>query len=262
MKSIIATLWSEYIKIRRSKIFWITILIFLFIPFMMGLLLFVQKYPEISGRLGMIGTKASMLRFGKADWPTYFGLLTQGIVAIGLMGFGFVTSWVFGREYSDRTVKDILALPVSRSFIVLSKFIIVLIWCILLTFIFFIFGLLVGQIIDISGWDIETVIQFAYKYTVTALLTFLLCTPVAFFASYGRGYLLPMGFVILTLIIANFTGLVGLGPYFPWAIPGLYGTPAGTEGMQLVPGSYIILAFTSVLGFVGTIAWWRFADQH
>jgi ABC-2 type transport system permease protein len=71
-----------------------------------------------------------------------------------------------------------------------------------------------------------------------------------------------MGFVILTLIVANFTGLVGLGPYFPWAIPGIYSAPTGTEGMQLVLSSYFILVFTSVLGFAGTITWWRFADQH
>jgi ABC-2 type transport system permease protein len=262
MKSLTATLSTEYLKIRRSKMIWITILVFIFVPLMMSLLMFVQKYPEISGKLGMIGTKANMLRFGKADWPNYFALLSQGIVAIGLMGFGFVTSWVFGREYSDRTVKDILALPVSRSFIVLSKFIIVAIWCIMLSFILFVFGLIAGQVIDISGWSGDIVCQYAYKYSVTSLLTILLCTPVAFFASYGRGYLLPMGFVILTLITANFTGLVGLGPYFPWAIPGLYSAPASSEGMQLVLGSYVILVSTSILGFAGTILWWRYADQH
>jgi ABC-2 type transport system permease protein len=262
MKRVWATLISEYLKLSRSGIFWITILLFIFIPFMMSLLFFVQKYPEISGKLGMIGTKANMLRFGKPDWSNFLGLLTQGIAAIGLMGFGFVTSWVFGREYSDRTVKDILALPVSRSYIVLSKFIIVTIWCILLTFIFIVSGLVCGQLIGISGWSAEIVLQSVYKFTIVSLLTLLLITPVAFFASYGRGYLLPMGFVILTLIMANFTGLVGLGPYFPWAIPGIFSAPAGSEGMILGSASYMILIFTCILGLVGTMAWWRLADQH
>ncbi len=262
MKNIFATFIAECMKLRGSRIFWITILIFLFIPFMMGLLFFVQKHPEISAKLGMIGTKATMLRLGKADWSAYLEFLIQGMAGIGLLGFGFVTSWVFGREYSDRTLKDILALPVSRSFIVLSKFIVIVIWCILLILVFFTCGLIFGKIIGIPGWSNEIIFQYAQTYIVTSFLTLLLCTPVAFFASYGRGYLLPMGFVILTLLMANFTGLVGLGPYFPWAIPGIYSAPAGTEGMQLFIGSYIILAFTSVLGFAGTIAWWRFADQH
>jgi len=261
MKSLYVTFVAECLKLRRSKILVITILLFLFIPFMMGLMFFIQKHPEIAAKLGMMGTKASLLRLGKADLPTYLGFLTQGMAGVGLMGFGFVTSWVFGREFSDRTVKDILALPVSRSVIVLSKFIVVLIWCVLLVFVFFVFGLIFGKIINISGWSGETIISYTFTYTITSLLTLLLCTPVAFFASYSRGYLLPMGFVILTLLIANFTGLLGLGPYFPWAIPGLFCAPAGAEGIQLSAASYIILSITSLLGFVGTLAWWRFADQ-
>lgn len=261
MKRLSAALITEIMKLRRSKIVWITFLLFLFIPFMMGLMFFVQKHPEIADKLGIIGTKANMLRLGKADFPAYLGFLTQGMAAIGLIGFGFVTSWVFGREYADRTVKDVLALPVSRSFIVYSKFVVIAIWCALLTLVFWAFGLIFGKIIAISGWSAEISIQLTKIYFATSLLTILLCTPVAFFASYSRGYLLPMGFVILTLLMANFTGLLGLGPYFPWAIPGLLTAPAGTEGMQLTLTSYIILLLTFVFGLGGTLALWRFADQ-
>jgi len=261
MKSFLAAFWVECLKIRKSKIFGFTILFFLFVAFMMGLIFFVQKHPEIAGKLGMIGTKASILRLGKADWPTYLVLLTQGLAGIGLVGFGFVTTWVFGREYSDHTIKDILALPVARSYIVLSKFIVIVLWCIILTVFYFVFGLIVGKLIDIPGWSGELVSGYMYIFFVTSLLTILLSTPVAFFASYSRGYLLPVGFIILTMIIANFTGLVGLGPYFPWAIPGLFNTPTGTDGMQLSIASYIILFFTSIVGLAGTMAWWRFADQ-
>ena len=261
MKSLHAAFIVEILKIRKSKIFGFSILFFLFVSFMMGLLFFVQKHPEIASKLGMIGTKASILRLGKADWPTYLGLLTQGLAGIGLVGFGFVTTWVFGREYSDHTVKDILALPVSRSYIVLSKFTVIVLWCILLTIFYFIFGLIAGKLIDIPGWSGDLVSEYEHIFTITSLLTILLCTPVAFFASYSRGYMLPIGFVILTMIVANFTGLVGLGPYFPWAIPGLYCVPNGTDGMQLSVASYIILFITSIAGLAGTLAWWRFADQ-
>ena len=103
--------------------------------------------------------------------------------------------------------------------------------------------------------------QHIYPYVITSLLTILLCPPVAFLAGYSRGYLLPVGFVVLTLLVANFTGLVGLGPYFPWAIPGLFTAPAGAEGMHLGYSSYIILILTSLTGFIGTILWWRYADQ-
>jgi ABC-2 type transport system permease protein len=41
---------------------------------------------------------------------------------IGLMGFGILSSWVFGREYQDQTFKDLLSLPISRTSLVCSKF--------------------------------------------------------------------------------------------------------------------------------------------
>jgi len=261
MKSIRTILWVEILKVRKSKIFWATILFFIFVSSMMGLLMFVQKYPEISGKLGMIGDKASMLRFGEPNWQNYFKLLIQGFAGIGLVGIGFVASWVFGREFSDHTIKDILVIPISRIHIVLSKSIIIILWSIILSVIYFTFSLIIGLLIDLPDFSRSIVFQNAHIYVITTLLVILLFTPIAFLASYSRGYILPLGFLILTLILANFSGLVGLGPYFPWAVPGLYGTSNGTESMQLNIFSYIIIIFTSLLGLFGTIAFWRFADQ-
>ena len=261
MKSIIVSLSVEILKIRKSKVFWLMLVFFAFVPCMMGLLMFVQKYPDISSKLGMIGTKASMLRFGEANWSNYLNLFNQFIAAIGYIGYGFITTWIFGREYTDHTIKDILALPISRINIVISKFVAIIIWCFILSGIFLAVGIIIGHVIQLSGWSDVIILQSVNKYNIASLLTILLCTPVAFFASFGRGSLLPLGFIILTLIIANFTGLVGLGPYFPWAIPGIYSTPAGTEGIQLGIASYIILFATFIIGFLGTLAWWLYADQ-
>jgi ABC-type transport system involved in multi-copper enzyme maturation permease subunit len=257
MKSIMATLWAESLKVRKSKVFWLSMVFFVFVSSMMGLIMFVQIHPEISQKLGMIGTKASLLRFGEPNWQNYLTLVLQGFAGIGLVGFGFVTCWIFGREYSDHTIKDILSLPVSRSSIVLSKLIVVILWCILLSLIFLLFGIIFGYITGVQGWSGEILSQFLHSFTIISLLTILLCTPIAFFASYSGGFLLPVGIIILTMIMANFTGLVGLGPYFPWAIPGLLSVPQGH--LKLI--SYLILFSTSILGLIGTVAWWKFADQ-
>jgi ABC-2 type transport system permease protein len=227
---------------------------------MMGLMMFVARNPEMAAKLGMVGTKATL--FGTNDWEGFTGLLIQSMATIGYIGFGFVTSWVFGREFSERTMKDILALPVSRSSIVTSKFILIIIWCVLLTVILYGTGLLIGNFIDIDGWSKDVISGFTVNYFTTSFLTMLLCTPVAFFACYGRGIIAPIGFMIITLIMAQFIALVGLGPYFPWAIPGVFTVPAGTIGMELSLISYIILFVTSLVGFSGTVAWWRLADQH
>ena len=126
--------------------FWATILFFILVSSMMSLVMFVQIHPEISGKLGMIGDKAQLLRFGEPNWQNYFRLLIEGMAGVGLVGTGFVTSWIFGREFSDHTVKDILALPVARVYIVLSKFIMIVLWSVILSLIYFIFGLAIRTV--------------------------------------------------------------------------------------------------------------------
>lgn len=261
MISLSAALWSEALKVIRSRIFWLSQLFFVFVTLMMGLMMFIQAHPEISGKLGIIGTKATLLRFGEPVWKNYFILIKQALAAIGMIGYGFVTSWVFGREYSDKTIKDILALPVSRLVIVNAKFIIIAAWCIILSLVFYVFALIGGWLAGTGGWSVEVLYDFTRTFASIAFLTMLLCTPVAFFAGTGRGYLLPFAFIILTLLLANFSGLFGLGPWFPWSIPGMLSVPAETGGILTV-ASYAILAFTSLTGYLATQAWWRWADQR
>ncbi|HCX04528.1 MAG TPA: bacitracin ABC transporter permease [Clostridiales bacterium] len=259
MKNIFSAIWAESLKVIKSKIFWITFFFFIFLPFMMGLMFFVSKNPELSAKLGMIGDKSAL--FGESDWPAYFRLLNLSIAMLGLIGFGFVTSWVFGREYSDRTVKDLLVLPIPRSSIVLAKFIIITTWCLILSAVTLSVGLIMGGVFQLSGWTSEIAFHSSRIFLVTTLLTIFLNTPVAFFASHGRGYLSPMGFVIGTLIIAQFIGLMGLGPYFPWAIPALFLGVTGAENEHLSIFSYVILFFTSGVGFYLTLFWWNRVDQ-
>ena len=228
---------------------------------MMGLLILVAHHPEIAGRSATIGAKASMV--GNADWPSFWNLLIQVILSLGTMGFGFVASWVFGREYSDRVIKDLLALPVSRLTIVMSKFIVIIVWCTLLTLTLWFVGLCAGLAVRVPDWSTQNTIDSFRIFAISSFLTILLCTPVAFIASLGRGFLLSIGFVIFTLIMTNLVcvGIPGFAPYFPWAFPALF---SGITG-QAIPHpnvwSYIIYIVTVLSGILCTGLWWRFADQ-
>jgi ABC-2 type transport system permease protein len=95
----------------------LTLLAAFLIPFVGGFFMLILKDPEMAQRMGFISTKAQIA--GTADWPSYLGLLAQAVAIGGLIIFGFVSSWVFGREYADRTIKDLLALPISRTSIVI-----------------------------------------------------------------------------------------------------------------------------------------------
>jgi ABC-2 type transport system permease protein len=260
MSAFTAALWGESLKARRSKMPWLTALGFSLAPIAGGFFMVVLKDPEYARSLGLIGTKAQITA-GVADWPTYLSLLGQATAIGGLLLFGLITSWVFGREYSDRTAKDLLALPTPRSTIVWAKCIIITIWSAALVLLILILGLCLGALITLPGWSAAVLLNGISSLSVTAGLTIVLAAPVAFIASAGRGYLPPMGFVILTVILAQVVGAAGWGAFFPWSVPALHSGLAGPQTGQLPTASYVIVIVTGLVGVAATLIWWQSADQ-
>lgn len=251
---------AEWLKIRKSKMIWMTLLGFAVATLMCGFLMFILMDPQFARSSGLMSAKAQLQ--GSADWPTFFGMLAQVVSIGGIVLFGFVASWVFGREFSDRTAKDLLALPVARTTIVLSKFIAILIWCGMLSLLVIVLGLLVGLLIGLPEWSAGHAAEGVYRVLRAALLTSLLSTPVALAASYGRGYLPPMGIVVLVIFASQMISIVGYGAYFPWSVPAIVSGAAGPDHANVGPVSYVIVAAASLLGFIGTLAWWRYADHN
>ncbi|WP_082232873.1 ABC transporter permease [Halobacillus massiliensis] len=259
MQQMRALLWTEWLKSRKSKVIWIVFAAFTLLPLMAGFFMFILKHPDFAEQSGILGAKAQLA--GSADWPSLFMLLSQGIGIGGLFVFGFITSWVFGREYSEHTVKDLLALPFSRIQVPIAKFIIIFIWSILLTVWVIAIGFLMGWLIGLPQWSAEAVQHGLFVLTITSFLTITLSAPVALFACYGRGYLAPLGFIIITLIFSQIIAAIGYGGYFPWAIPALFSNVNG-NGNVIGLTSVFILLMTSMIGFLGTLGYWRYADQH
>ncbi|MBN1700144.1 MAG: ABC transporter permease [Spirochaetales bacterium] len=260
IRDITASLGIELLKIRKSLIFIITIGISVFISAIMGMFMYFIMHPDILPP-GLLKTKVDLAAVS-ADWPSYFGFLEMIIGILGIILFGFVVAWIFGREYSDKTVKDILALPSSRTSIVISKLLATAVWSLLISVIIIATGLLAGFIIKLPLWSEQALFDYIRICVTTALLSLLLAPPAAFIASAGHGYLAPVGFVIGCMGFANLFGNIGLGPYFPWAVPMLYAGAVEGPGSELSAASYVILVTTCLAGTIGTIAWWKYADQY
>jgi ABC-2 type transport system permease protein len=260
MKGFVPSLYTEGLKVLKSKMFFATLIAFIFMSLMLGLLVFVSKHPDLFEEAGVISAKASII--DKADWPTFLGLLIQTAAMVGCMGCGFVASWVFGREYTDRTQKDLLALPVSRSTIVLGKFTVAAGWCTLLALVLLAASLVTGIAVGLEGWPLDFIFRAVLIFFVTWLLNITLCAPLAFFACVSRGVLLPLAFLILTMIVSQTlgAGMPNIAAYFPWAVPPLYCMSA-LAGNSLNTASYLVVILTGAAGTGATLAWWRFADH-
>lgn len=258
MNNLADMVWIELRKAVRSRMPLWTSLGSLFFPLGIAFLLFVSKNPAISAKLGLVSAKANLMAYAATDWPTYLVAYGQ-IIALGeFFLLILAVSWVFGREFADGTLKDMLAVPVERGSILLAKFIVLAIWSALLTIVIFVFGLLMGVVLKLPGASTAVVLQGSGVVIVTACLTTALVLPFALFASIGRGYLLPIGLAVLTLMITNLVIIIGRGEYFPWAVPGLYAQ--GKSSLASV--SYWIVLFTSLAGMLATYVWWKYADQN
>jgi ABC-2 type transport system permease protein len=259
MRDLANAVWIELRKATRSRMPLFTALGFLVLAFGLAFLMFIYKYPTFARSIGLISAKANQAG-GAATWPYYLGILGQAIAIGGILLFSLVESWVFGREFADGTLKDLLAVPVARATILLAKFLVVVLWSLLLTVMLFLVSLLLGAAIGLSQGTTEVFWHGTATLAVAACLVIVDVFPFAFFASVGRGYLLPMGVTFLVLVLGNAVAIAGWGNYFPWAVPALYAEPNGKGNLEAA--SYLLVLLTGLAGMAGTYLWWRWADQN
>lgn len=255
-----AALWTELLKARRSNVPLLAAVGITLAPLMDGLFMFIMKDPERAREMGLLSLKAQMA-MSTADWTTFFSVLSQAIAIGGVMVFSIVTAWMFGREFSDHTAKDLMALPASRENIVLSKLLVLTLWAFCVTAWVYLIALVIGALVDMPGWSTQLAWRSLADVFATAAMTLLLMTPVAFIASTGRGYLPPLAFAVLTIFFAQIIAATGWGDWFPWAVPALFSGAAGPRGELIGIHSYILVVLAGIAGLAATFHWWRTADQ-
>jgi ABC-2 type transport system permease protein len=260
MNGFFPALWAETLKLRRSKVPLFSALGLSVIPFVAGLFMIILKDPEAARSMGLISTKAQ-LAAGVADWPAFFGMLAQAIAIGGAIVFAILTAWVFGREFSDRTAKELLALPTSRAAIVAAKFVLIAAWMVAVSLFVFGLGLIVGNMVVIPGWSQELLQGAFVSFIGSAILTIALIPFVALLASIGRGYMPAFGWAVLTIVLAQIAAATGWGDWFPWSVPALFSGVAGPRSELLGSYSYAVVIVASIIGLTATFYWWRSADQ-
>ncbi|WP_326829999.1 ABC transporter permease [Streptosporangium sp. NBC_01810] len=253
-------LWSELLKARRSRLPWLTALAFTLVTLVCGLFMFILADPARARALGLLGDKAQ-LSGASADWPGYLALLAQAVAVGGLLVYSMVAIWLFGREFSDHTAKDLLALPTSRTAIVTAKFALAAAWALLLAAGTAAGGLLLGALLALPGWSVQAVTAGVARILAAAALSAALTTPLALAASIGRGYLAAVGVLFVLAFAAQIVAALGFGAWFPYSGPGLYAGITGPNHDPPGPISILLVLTTGAAGMVATLTWWRNADH-
>src|SRR5699024_9101154 len=143
-------------------------------PLKAGFFMIVLKDPDMAKNAGDLSTKPP--NPGEATWPPYLNLYGPIIALGGIFVFVFVNTSIFGREYADNTIKDLLALPYPRAVIVLAKFVTSFTISFILSAYIVTLGFLIGWMIDLPQWSSLVVMEALYSIIIVTLLTIALST--------------------------------------------------------------------------------------
>jgi ABC-2 type transport system permease protein len=253
-------LGTEVLKLRRSKVTWLSLVVLSLGPLAIGLFMWIVREPGRADQLGLLGTKADLAGL-EATWPAYFSMLTLVVGMGGMLVLSFIIAYIFGREYADRTAKNLLALPVGRHWFVLAKLVVAALWWFALVAAVLAEALVIGLVLGLPDFSAELLTGGSRDALMAAGIAYLLAPVVAWIATLGRGYLPPLGFAFAMLALGNVLAKTGWALWFPWSIVPLSIGMVGKPVRTLPTGSLVIVGLTFLAGIAATILQTRYADN-
>lgn len=218
----------------------------------------------VAGLLALLGVITAGVAGGNPDliakagpagvlgWAGLLAGAAQITAVACILGFGFVLSWMFGREFTEGTITGLFALPIRRSQIAFAKLIVYALWavlvCIALTIGVFILGFVFGYGSPGAGtW------ASLGRLFLLALLSAGIAIPVAWVATAARSLLAAVGAVIALVVTAQIGALAGAGGWMPLAAPALW---AMSDGAAIVPAQLGLTLMVPLVFAVLTCAAW------
>ena len=251
---------TEFLKLRRGKVTWFSLAALSLGPLAIALMMWIVREPGRAAQLGLLGTKANLSGL-TATWSAYFSMLTMVVGMGGMLLLAFIVPYIFGREYTEGTAKNLLALPVGRHWFVLAKLVVAAVWWAVLVGAVLVEGFVLGAALALPDFSATAAVAAVRDALLAAAIAYLLVPVVAWIAMLGRGYLPPLGFALAMLLLGNVFSHTGWAAWFPWSIvPQLIGA-IGKPATSVAAGSIVVVALTFLAGIAATIAQLRWADN-
>ena len=216
----------EFLKLKRSKIFLLSIL--------------MAALPSI---LMFIATFA----FDETQsFDALFSTVNMYMSALfAILLFSIIISYLFGREYNEHTLKTMLTVPISRGKFLISKYVMFLIWILILTVVTSLSTLAFGFVAGLSGFTLGLFINSFLELLFANVLLFLTFSPFVFISLFITNMVPAMvGGASLTLVSLLVNGQ-SWAPYVPWACPYLIssGEIADYGVSLMIPYGVILVTF-------------------
>ena len=221
----------EFLKLKRSNIFLLSLMGAVLPPLLMFIAVFA--FDE--------GTTFDMLF-------TNVNMYMSALFAVML--FAIMISYLFGREYNEHTLKTMLTIPISRGKFLASKYVMFLVWILILTAVTSLSSLVFGFIAGLEGFTLKLFIDSFAQLLFANVLLFLTFSPFVFISLFITNMVPAMvggaGLTLVNMLIYGQTW----APYVPWVCPYLIASGEIAEYSTSITVSYGVILATFVIGLI------------
>ncbi|WP_295589412.1 ABC transporter permease [uncultured Methanobrevibacter sp.] len=219
----------EFLKLKRSNIFLLSLMGAVLPP----LLMFIAVFAFDEGStFDMLFTNVNM----------YMSAL------FAIMLFSIMISYLFGREYNEHTLKTMLTIPISRGKFLASKYVMFLVWILILTVVTSLSALVFGFIAGLEGFTLKLFMDSFAQLLFANILLFLTFSPFVFLSLFITNMVPAMvggaGLTLVNMLIYGQTW----APYVPWVCPYLIASGEIAEYATSPTVSYGIILVTFLIG--------------
>ena len=219
----------EFLKLKRSKIFLLSLMGAILPPLLMFIA--ATSFNE---------TQSFEALFANVNM--YMSAMFAVLI------FAIIISYLFGREYNEHTLKTMLTIPISREKFLVSKYIMFLVWIVILTVVTSMSTLIFGFIAGLEGFSLKLFIDSFAELLLANVLLFLTFSPFVFVSLFVTNMVPAMvGGAALSLINLMVYGQ-NWAPFVPWVCPYLIASGEIAEYSADIMVSYGIILATFMIG--------------
>ena len=231
----------EFLKLKRSNIFLLSLIGAIIPPLLMFIA--VSAFDE--------GNTFELL-FSNVN------MYMSALFAILL--FAIMMSYLFGREYNEHTLKTMLTIPISRGRFLLSKYVMFLVWILILTVVTSLSTVIFGFAASLEGFSLKLLIDSFGQLLFANVLLFLTFSPFVFVSLLVTNMVPAMvGGAGLTLVNMMIYGQTW-APYVPRVCPYLIASGEIAEYSASISVSYAIIMTTFVIGLIVSYVYFTKTD--
>ncbi|AMD17582.1 bacitracin ABC transporter permease [Methanobrevibacter sp. YE315] len=231
----------EFLKLKRSRIFLLSLMGAILPPLLMFIA--VTSFDE--------GHSFEMLF-------TNVNMYMSAIFAVLI--FTIIISYLFGREYNEHTLKTMLTIPVSREKFLASKYLMFLVWIVILTAVTSLSTLIFGFIAGLEGFSLKLFVDSFVQLLFANVLLYLTFSPFVFISLFITNMVPAMvGGAGLTLVNLMVYGQ-NWAPYVPWVCPYLIASGEIAEYSAGIGVSYGVILATFLIGLAISYIYFTKAD--